>query len=217
MDDFMLQDGQLFLFQGDSITDCGRRGDAAPFGTGYASLVREMVTALYPDRVIAFMNRGIGGNTTTDLKERWDDDVIRHQPDWLSILIGINDIHRYLFNPDPGVQVSPELFREQYDWLLQRTLSETNARIVLLEPFYISLSSKDTRRAQVLELLPEYIRVVHDMAEKYDTLLVPLHQVFQDHLVYYDAETFCPEPVHPNRGGHILMAFELLKILGAIT
>ena len=60
MGDFLLQDGQTFLFQGDSITDCGRRADHAPYGIGYASLVREMVTAQHPERQINFVNKGIG-------------------------------------------------------------------------------------------------------------------------------------------------------------
>lgn len=216
MADFLVQDGQTFLFQGDSITDCGRRDAQAPYGGGYAALFREIVTSLYPQRQISFINRGIGGNTTQDLKERWDDDTLRHQPDWLSLLIGINDLHRYLFNPDPAIKVSPAQFRENYDWLLSRVKSETPARLVLLEPFYISLSSCDTNRRVVLDLLPEYIQVVHDMSVKYDTLLVPMHEIYQQHLAPRDADHFCPEPVHPNRGGHLVMALELLRTLGGL-
>lgn len=216
MADFAVQDGQTFLFQGDSITDAGRRDVAAPYGSGYAGLVREITAALYPDRQITFINKGIGGNTTADLKERWDDDTIRLQPDWMSLLIGINDIHRHLFNPDPAARISPAQFRDNYDWLLQRVTAETPAKLVLLEPFYISLSSRDTARKAVLDLLPEYIQTVHDMAAQYDARLVKLHEIFQQHLTYRDADHFCPEPVHPNRGGHLVIALEMLKALGAL-
>jgi lysophospholipase L1-like esterase len=214
MADFMVQDGQTYLFQGDSITDCGRRDSAAPYGAGYAALFRELTLALYPDRDITFINKGIGGNTARDLRERWDDDTIRHQPDWLSILVGINDSHRWLFGGDGGQQFSPEGFAADYDWLLTRTKQETSARIVLLEPFYISLSSCDTTRKVVLDHLPAYIQVVRDLGAKHGALLVPMHDIYQAHLVYHDADHFCPEPVHPNRGGHLVMALELLKVLG---
>jgi len=216
MKDFLVQDGQIFLFQGDSITDCGRRDVAAPYGQGYAAFVREMCIALYPDRTINFINKGIGGNTTADLRERWDDDTIRVQPDWLSILIGINDVHRYLFNPDPAAKISPQQYRDNYEWLLERVTKETSARIILLEPFYISLSSQETNRKRVLDILPEYIQVVHDMSAKYGTMLVKLHEIFQNHLIFREAEYFCPEPVHPARSGHIVIALELLKVLQAI-
>ncbi len=216
MADFMVQDGQTFLFQGDSITDCGRRDSAAPYGGGYAALFRELTIALYPDRDINFINKGIGGHTTRDLKERWDDDTIRHQPDWLSILVGINDIHRWLFAPDEAGKIGPEEFADNYDWLLTRAKQETPARLVLLEPFFISLSSCDTTRKVVLDHLPAYIQVVRDMAAKHGALTVPMQDIYQAHLVYHDADHFCPEPVHPNRGGHLLMALELLKALGGV-
>lgn len=216
MTDFLVQDGQTFLFQGDSITDCGRRDGAAPYGGGYAALFREMTLALYPERDITFINKGIGGNTTKDLKERWDDDTIRVQPDWMSLLIGINDLHRYLFNPDPAIKVSVAEYRDHYDWLLERVTKDTPAKLVLLEPFYISISSCDTNRKLVLDLIPEYIQVVHDMAAKYNALLVPMHSVYEAHLVFHDADHFCPEPVHPNRGGHLVMALEMMKVLGGI-
>ncbi len=216
MSDFMIQDGQTVVMQGDSITDAGRRGEAAPYGQGYAAIFREMVIALYPERNITIFNKGIGGNRTTHLQERWDDDVIRHQPDWLTMMIGINDLHSYLRNPDDPEAVSPQRYREICDWLLRRTKDETNARIVLLDPFYVSISPQDTFRSKVLDIMPQYTGVVHEMAEKYDTLLVKLHEVFAHHLLYRDSETFCPEPVHPARSGHVLIALELLRALQGI-
>lgn len=215
MSDFLVQDGQTYLFQGDSITDCGRRNADTPMGSGYALMFTEIVTALYPDRKINFINRGISGDTTKDLIRRWDDDMVALQPDWMSILIGINDSHRYLFNDDPNIKVSPSQFRENYDLLLQRATTETKARIVLLEPFYICLAYDDADRTKVLDLLPEYIQVTRDMSVKYGTLLVPMHDIYQKHLALRDATSFCPEPVHPNHGGHMAMALELLRTLGA--
>lgn len=215
MSDFLVQDGQTYLFQGDSITDCGRRNAETPMGGGYALLVTEIVTALYPERKTNFINRGISGDTTKDLIRRWDEDMIDLQPDWVSILIGINDSHRWLFNPDPEVKVSASEFRENYDFLLQRVTSETKAKIVILEPFYISLACDDADKTQVLDLLPEYIQVARDMSAKYNTLLVPMQEIYQRHLALRDASCFCPEPVHPNHGGHMVMALELLRTLGA--
>ncbi|MHB8994331.1 MAG: SGNH/GDSL hydrolase family protein [Armatimonadota bacterium] len=216
MSDFMIQHGQTYLFQGDSITDCGRRDPVAgPMGNGYPRMVLEMVTALYPERKINFQNRGISGNTTKDLRSRWEEDAIALQPDWISILIGINDSHRWLFNEDPQVKVSAAEFRENYDWLLEQISTRTPARIILLDPFYITPAPADEKQAQVLDLLPEYIQVVRDMSAKYDTLLLPMHDSYQQHLGAREASCFCPEPVHPNHGGHMVMALELMKTLGA--
>lgn len=216
MGDFLIQDGQTVLMQGDSITDAGRRGDAAPYGRGYVNIFRDMLTAFHPERTVSIINKGIGGDRTAGLKERWDDDVIRHQPDWLTLLIGINDLHGYLRAPDDPVSVSPEVYAQTYDWLLEQTTRRTSARIVLLDPFYISINSQETHRRRVLDLIPAYIDTVHQMAEKYGTLLIKTHEVFAKHLEYRDAECFCPEPVHPNQAGHIVIAGELIKVFGGI-
>jgi lysophospholipase L1-like esterase len=171
---------------------------------------------MYPERDICLTNRGISGNRVIDLQERWHDDTIRHQPDWLTIMIGINDLHGYLTNPEEPRAVPPARYRESYDWILSRTKAETDARIVLFEPFFFSISPKDTLRSRVLQLLPEYIGVVHDMADKHDTLLVETQRVCSYHLTFRDAEQFCPEPVHPYRSGHLIIALELLKTLQGV-
>ena len=200
------------LFIGDSITDCGRRGAEMPLGSGYVRLFTELATARFPDRNIAYINKGIGGNRITDLKERWRDDVLFHKPDRLSIKIGINDLHSHLRNPQDGV--SPEHFASVYDEVLGCTRDELNCPLLLITPFYISTDcSGSTFRSQVLSLLPRYIETVEAMAAKYDARLVNLHDIYQEHLQYRDADTFCPEPVHPNHTGHIVIAEALMQAL----
>jgi len=83
-----------------------------------------------------------------------------------------------------------------------------------MEPFYVSADrSGQTFWSRVLETIPEYIAVVHEMSQKYQTRLVKLHERFQHHLRFRPSEMFCPEPVHPNRSGHMVIAAELLRAL----
>ena len=213
MSDFWIKDGETMLFIGDSITDCGRRGAEAPLGSGYVGLFSELATTRYPDRQIRYINKGIGGNKITDLSERWRDDVLFHKPDRLSIKIGINDLHSHLRGADGGV--SPELFAELYDSVLALTKQELGCPVVLISPFYISRdNSGQTFRSQVLELLPRYIETVEALSEKYGARIVRLHEIFQRHLQFRDAEVFCPEPVHPNRAGHLVIAEEVMQVMG---
>lgn len=211
---FAIKPHQTLLFAGDSITDCGRRAANAPLGHGYVSMVNDLIAAKYPAHQIEVINKGIGGNTVRDLRDRWSDDVIRHQPDWLSIKIGINDIHRVLRNV-PDTAVTPEQFEELYDHILTRVKQETKAKVILVDPFYIS-TDRDTAsfRHLVLKGLPDYIRVVEKMARKYKTRRVKLHEMFRQQLKYHTPDRFCPEPVHPNPSGHLLMAYEWLKAMG---
>ena len=209
---FKVKDGQTYLFQGDSITDAGRRGADSPFGSGYARMFIDKVVANHPERSITFVNRGIGGHSVVDLQARWEDDAINVKPDWLSIMIGVNDLHRSILGrPEP---ISPELYREAYDNILSRTLKAGKCGIVLIEPFYISQDmSGSSHRTIVLGMLPDYIAVVREMAKKHGTLLVNTHDIFQEHLKYRDPNHFCPEPVHPNPAGHAVIAEALYKAL----
>ena len=209
MSDAFLQDGTTFLFIGDSITDCGRRAAERPLGSGYVRIFTEMATARWPERQIAYINKGIGGNRITDLKNRWADDVLYHRPDRLSIKIGINDLHSALRNAEDAV--TPEIFAEIYDELLALTKKELDCPLVLLTPFYISTDRDgNSFRSEVLDLLPRYIETVESMSAQYGARLVNLHEIFQEQLEYRDADTFCPEPVHPNHTGHLVMAQALM-------
>jgi lysophospholipase L1-like esterase len=212
MGDFAVKDGQTILFIGDSITDCGRRGTEAPLGNGYVRFVSELATARYPERSIRYINKGIGGNRVTDLKERWQDDVVVHKPDWLSIKIGINDLHSLLMGLAGAV--SPALFEETYDAILRETKREVGCPVLLISPFYISRDrTGQTFRSRVLDLLPQYLDVVYRMHERHGTRLVRLHDLFQRHLEYRDADAFCPEPVHPHHAGHIVIAEAVMQAL----
>ena len=66
-----------------------------------------------------------------------------------------------------------------------------------------------------MNLLPQYIEVVERLAERFDARLVRLHDIFQRQLQYRDADTFCPEPVHPNQAGHLVIAQALMDALTA--
>ncbi len=214
MGDLCLQDGQKFLLIGDSTTDCGRRNEAAPYGCGYVALLRDLVLARWPERDLLWVNKGIGGDKVTDLQERWEDDVIREAPDWLSVKVGINDLHTYLGAP-PDLAVSPARFREAYHEILARTREKLpRTQVLLVAPFYISTDrSGQSLRARVLETLPEYLSIVEDMAQEFGTKLVRLQPVFARHLQYREVEELCPEPIHPNRTGHLFIAEEILRAL----
>jgi len=97
-----VQKNSTLLFIGDSITDCGRArpvGEKDGLGNGYVGQINAILSATHPDRSIRVLNTGISGNRVCDLKDRWQPDVSDLNPDWLSIMIGINDVWRQFDNP----------------------------------------------------------------------------------------------------------------------
>lgn len=211
---FALKPHSTVLFTGDSITDAGRRDHSYPLGSGYVRMIHDLINARYPSHNLKILNTGISGNTVRDLATRWSDDVIRHQPDWLSIMIGINDVHRWIANV-PGQSVSPEEYAEIYPAILDRVKKETKARLVLIEPFYMSIDQHPrSHRANVHEQLAKYRKTAEKLAKQHKAPYVRFHDMFQRHLKHRPADFFCNEPVHPNPTGHLHMAHEWLKVMG---
>lgn len=214
-----IKNGQTVLFIGDSITDCDRRGAKAPLGDGYVNLFSGLLSIREPEKQVKIINKGISGDIVPGLEGRWEDDVMRHKPDFLSIKIGINDLHTTLYENAGGWPklVTPDVYEKNYDEILARTRKGLpKCQILLIDPFYLSIDSQaGTWRSGVLEKLPKYHAVVHKMSKKYGTRLIETHKMFQRLLKYRESDTYCPEPVHPNLFGHLAIAeavYEALSI-----
>ncbi|MFC1453713.1 SGNH/GDSL hydrolase family protein [Verrucomicrobiota bacterium] len=207
-----IKSGEKVLFIGDSITDCGRRNEAPPLGVGYVKLFADFLIACEPSKKIEIINKGIGGDNSVGLLNRWTDDVLRHKPDWLSIKIGINDLHSYFRDSVNGI--SPEKYEDAYHKFLKRTREVLpRCKIILIQPFYLSReSSKDSMRRSVLKILPRYLKIVEQMSKQYKTRLIKTHDMFQHILKYYEPDVFCNEPVHPNVTGHIAIASSVYDV-----
>src|SRR5688572_27600397 len=93
-----LAQGSRWVAIGDSITDTGRARPVGEspggLGTGYVLTLDALLGAWYPARRIRLFNVGTSGHTVRDLAERWQTDVVDLKPDWLSVMIGANDVWR---------------------------------------------------------------------------------------------------------------------------
>ncbi|HKV69939.1 MAG TPA: SGNH/GDSL hydrolase family protein [Gemmatimonadales bacterium] len=133
------ESGVTILFQGDSITDCGRdrKGTApnaaAALGNGYPLLIASRLLARRAEAGYRFFNRGVSGNTVPDCDARWQADTLDLAPDVLSILIGVND---YWHTLNGSYQGTADDYEHQFTSLLARTRTALpNVRLVILEPF----------------------------------------------------------------------------------
>lgn len=207
-----LKENDIILFQGDSVTDVGRRDDKETgLGWGYPRMIALRLKALYPDMNITVINRGISGNCVRDLKARWDDDCIRLQPTVVSILIGVNDTwHGF----DTNEQTSLEDYVNDYRAILTRVREETNARLILIDPFTIPTVPEHYSKAWRSDLCPR-IDAVRDLAREFHALYIPLDALLGAASLKIDCETLSKDGVHPTDVGHTFITDVWLKaVLG---
>jgi len=209
-----LQKNDTLLMIGDSITDFGRarpvgEGLHAGVGTGYPMFVRAFLETSYPELNIHVINMGTSGDNVRDLRARWQTDVFDQAPDWVSVMIGVNDVWRQF--DQPGIAKShvylPE-YAETLDALVKETLPRVKG-MVLMTPYYMEPNAEDTMRAR----MDEYGAAVRDIAGKYGTLFVDTQARFNALLRHMHSTNIAWDRVHPNPTGHMLLARALLDAL----
>lgn len=205
--------GQTVLFLGDSITDCGRdRQDLTSLGTGYPAKVAHIYDALFADNQVRFINKGLSGARISDLISMNTTDIIEIAADFISILVGINDVwRRYDANTPRPVQE----FAAHYASLLELIRSRfPQTTLLLMEPFLLpAMADKACWR----EDLDPKIQVVREMAARYADYYIPLDGMMAAECVAkYRPEELSADGVHPTDAGHALIASAFLKTLGII-
>jgi lysophospholipase L1-like esterase len=206
---------EKLLMIGDSITDVERarpigEGRDPALGRGYVAMVDALLGAVYADQWIRVVNMGISGNTTRDLKARWQTDVLDLKPDWLSIMIGANDVWRQFDSPK---QTEKHVLIDEYEKNLDELITQTKPMLkglVLFTPYYIEPNKQDAMRAT----MDKYGAVVKKLASKYNAILVDTQAAFDEVLKIYYPATIKWDRVHPNYTGSAVIARAFLDAVG---
>lgn len=205
--------GQIVLFQGDSVTDCSRsRENQNDLSNGYAGKIAAVYNALFNENEIKFINRGISGNRVQNLLERYNDDFKAVKPDFISILIGINDTWRRYDSNDETTALQ---YENTYESLLQKIKEDMpNTKIMLIEPFLIPVKKEQEVWREDLD--PK-IQVVRRLANKYADYCLPADGIFASlQTKNVSPDIYAADGVHPTSLGHNIIAQTYLKALNII-
>ena len=212
INDFFSQ-GDVVLFQGDSITDAGRNkrrelpNDAGSFGTGYAQLAASWLLEAQAQKELTIYNRGISGNKVYQLAERWDVDCLHLKPNVLSILIGVNDYWHFRNGHYDG---TPEIYEADYRKLLQRTREALpDIKLIVCQPFILT----DTKAVDEswVEPFSAYQEIAGKIAEEFGAVWVPFQEAFDKAAEIAHPTYWAHDGVHPSMAGAQLMASTWLE------
>ncbi len=202
------------LFQGDSITDASRsRTDDRWMGEGYSTLVDAKMGYQYPNEY-EFINRGISGNRVVDLLARVKCDIINLKPDYMSILIGVNDVWHEI---DMQNGVSAERYEQIYNMLLEEIReSLPNLKIMILEPFVLPGPATKEHWEEFHSEVPKRAAAAQRIANKFQLPFISLQDKFDEAAKLAPAEYWLIDGVHPTHAGHELIAREWIKTFETI-
>ena len=231
-----LSQNDVVLFIGDSITD-GNRGLTMDLnhimGHGYQEMIASRLSADNYERMPRFINKGISGNKSFQLLDRWQQDCLQYKPTIISLLCGVNDV---LYNID-RVETSKEAVHF-IDEILKKTFDELpDVKFILCEPFYLDVRNQDAPYENIphakseadfhfgneplnikkVEKAKAKIKMLQEdlplLAEKYGCIYVPFQDVYDKAVETTPASYFIWDNVHPTMVGHRLMADRWLSVV----
>jgi len=204
----MINKDDVILFQGDSITDAGRKKDDAAFnaasalGSGYSMIATSDLLFKYADKNLKIYNRGISGNKVYQLAERWEKDCLDLKPNVLSILIGVNDFwHKVLGRYDGTI----ETYRKDYKALIDRTKQKLpEVKLIIGEPYAVNgIKAVDDKWYPDFN---EYRAAAKEIAESYGAAFIPYQAVYDKAQKEAPGVYWTADGVHPTLAGANLMA-----------
>jgi lysophospholipase L1-like esterase len=213
-----LKEGTRLLFIGDSITDMkwGRNEKDRNhyLGHSYVYLIASRLGVDMPQAKLEFFNRGHSGNRLTNLKSRWQKDVIEMKPDLLSVLIGVNDR-----KVEKVSAFAADQWEADYRDILTRARKANPAlRIVLLDPFVLKSGwwmtkggQWETSRTQIAKMCA----IVTRLTGEFDAVHVKTQEVFDAAAKTVSPEQWIWDGVHPLPQGHELIARNWLRAVSA--
>lgn len=203
-----LADGDTLVFLGDSIThQCL-----------YTQYVEDFFFTRYPQLKIRFHNAGVGGDKAGDALARFEEDVARYKPKYVTILLGMNDGRYTRFE-----QEIFDTYERDMSTLLDR-LQDIGAVAVPVSPtMYDSRASRIRSGGKNNGLREKYYNAVLafygawlreqalDRGLGYVDMYSPLNNITLQERKTAPEFTLIADAVHPGAAGQAVMAFAILN------
>lgn len=193
----------LIVFLGDSITDAGRKESSNQLGYGYVNIFSETLKNQNQDWTI--LNRGVEGYVTERIAQTLREECISLNPNYVSILVGINDIGLIV---DAEVSEQDKLYMLEdsiraYHEMLFDLSRETNAKVIILEPF---IFPKDGKYEDWIPWQKKMSKNIKKLARNYGAFFIPLQEPMNDKIQEMGYEAITTDGIHLTETGQRMLA-----------
>lgn len=169
---------------------------------------------------VKVINSGVGSSHTGSIKDnsfakvrhgrdRFEEDVIAHSPNWVIINFGLND--SYQDSGEGGeARISLESYRENIEYFIER-IEKIDGRVILMTPNPLGSRYEEFRKDQVRR----YAAEIEKIAAERDLLLINSWVLFYEDSLNEnrtgDIDYLYCDGIHPNDRGHEILAEEIYK------
>ncbi len=202
--DPVVKAGDRVVIYGDSITEQRL----------YSRYVQQYIQCRYPELKVKFYNAGWGGDTAGGAFNRLERDVLWLKPTLVTLFFGMNDGGYHPVNDD-----TVNNFKTNEEKII-KALGEKGVRVVVYTPGAVDYDKQARlKEASYNDNLEALGKAALGLAKQYN---LPSADVIHPMIAFQNAQkakdtnfTMIPDSVHPNAAGHLVMAQEMLKGLGA--
>jgi lysophospholipase L1-like esterase len=212
----MFKKNDTIVFYGDSITSSSKTNPEGSLtwdglGSGYVNMINTYYLLYKPELNLRIINQGISGNRTEDLIKRLDSDVLSYNPNYVFIMIGVNDAWRMFDCPQiPEFKISNEKYRNNLLYLVKKIIA-SGSKVVLMSPFYLETNLSNPLRNKI----DQYVAIMEEIAAEYNLLFINLQKSFDELLEKVLVFSLSADRVHLNMAGNMYLRDEILRFLTA--
>ena len=193
----------LIVFLGDSITDAGRKESPNQLGYGYVNVFSDQLNK--QNQQLNIINKGVDGQFTEQIAQSLHPECIFLHPDYVSILVGINDI---------GLLVASDVSEQEKLYMLEDSIRayhemlfdlsrETTAKIITLEPF---IFPKDGAFEEWIPWQKKMSKNIRKLARNYGASFVPLQEPLEQKIQELGYDAITTDGMHLTSTGHEILA-----------
>ncbi len=205
-----LEDATSIVFLGDSIThQCL-----------YTQYVEDYLYTRFPHMRFQLHNAGVGGARAWDALARFDEDVAAYQPDYVTVLLGMND-----GSYRPYDDATFQMYRTDMTALIAR-IEEIGATPILMTPTMFDARAarlRDPNRnddsAQLYNSVLTYYgtwlrEVAVENGHGFVDMWGPLNNITLEQRKSDPTFTLIADAVHPDAPGQVVMAMAIIEDMG---
>lgn len=197
----------IIIFLGDSITDAGRKNSPNQLGYGYVNILSESIKG--SEGKWSIVNRGMDGYIIERVARCLHHDCISLRPDYVSILVGINDIGMIACSKSSWqdkLYLLEDSIRSYHEMLFDLS-RETSAKVITLEPFVFP---KDDKYQDWIPWQKKMSKNIHKLAKNYGAHFIPTQEPLNRKIEELGYEAVTTDGIHLTPLGHQLLA-DILK------